>query len=470
MPEPVEWRFDEPQPGWKLAEPWTPTVPTIDAASLAYTDDALRITLTEGTRDGDGDPNGGLELELPDWHREDWAYLVVRARTSDPVFQMRVGFNRREGSKMGPPFPYAFTGDRTPVITDGSVQTYLVRADFSGGIWEGPWRQLGLWFYASDLSSIDILSVALVPKEANYIEASAGARSEVRGRVYRSALYTHAPGRLTYPVLVPKAGRLDVGLGVLRDDVPVTFRVTARTDSGDTAVVFEDTYADKDQWGQRSVDLSDLAGLTITPGGCPGGGECVEWPVWASDGRTIFARPDQGVPRRIVARDLATGLEEEIYRVDPPAAVSQLAVSRDAERLAFIWADAATGTSALHVVATTAGQEPRELIARPPPEGNVPWFDPRRGAILRPAWSPDGQYVFYTTIERTNQGWGFELWRIPSAGGEPEPLGVVMDGLRPYGLSVHPDGQRIAITAGTPPRQESWMMEDLLEPLRAPIG
>ena len=164
------------------------------------------------------------------------------------------------------------------------------------------------------------------------------------------------------------------------------------------------------------------------------------------------------------------GLEEEIYRVDPPAAVSQLAVSRDAERLAFIWADAATGTSALHVVATTAGQEPRELIARPPPEGNVPWFDPRRGAILRPAWSPDGQYVFYTTIERTNQGWGFELWRIPSAGGEPEPLGVVMDGLRPYGLSVHPDGQRIAITAGTPPRQESWMMEDLLEPLRAPIG
>ena len=33
----------------------------------------------------------------------------------------------------------------------------LVRADFSGGIWEGPWRQLGLWFDAWDLSSIDIL-------------------------------------------------------------------------------------------------------------------------------------------------------------------------------------------------------------------------------------------------------------------------------------------------------------------------
>ncbi len=128
VPEPVEWRFDEPQPGWKLAEPWTPTVPTIDAASLAYTDDALRITLTEGTRDGDGDPNGGLELELPDWHREDWAYLVVRARTSDPVFQMRVGFNRREGSKRVPRF-------RMRLQATGPLSSQTVR---SRPTWCGP--------------------------------------------------------------------------------------------------------------------------------------------------------------------------------------------------------------------------------------------------------------------------------------------------------------------------------------------
>lgn len=30
-----------------------------------------------------------------------------------------------------------------------------------------------------------------------------------------------------------------------------------------------------------------------------------------------------------------------------------------------------------------------------------------------------------------------------------ENLGVAMEGLSPYGLSVHPDGQRIAFTAGT---------------------
>ena len=211
----------------------------------------------------------------------------------------------------------------------------------------------------------------------------------------------------------------------------------------------------------RTGEVTLLVGI---PGGCPGGGDCIEWPVWASDGRTIFTRFDGGVPRRIFARDFESGLEEELYRVTPPAAVSQLAASPDGRRLAFVWSDIAAGTSVLKVMPTAAGSEPRELITLPRPQGNVP-FDARRGAILRPAWTPDGRHVLFTTIEVTSQGWGFKPWRIPSDGGEPESLGLVMEGLRPYGLSVHPDGRRIAITAGTPGRQETWVMEHVLAPL-----
>jgi hypothetical protein len=55
----------------------------------------------------------------------------------------------------------------------------------------------------------------------------------------------------------------------------------------------------------------------------------------------------------------------------------------------------------------------------------------------------------------------FELWQIPAEGGEPQNLGLVMEGLEPYGLSVHPDGERIAFTAGTE-REEVWVLKDFL--------
>jgi hypothetical protein len=61
----------------------------------------------------------------------------------------------------------------------------------------------------------------------------------------------------------------------------------------------------------------------------------------------------------------------------------------------------------------------------------------------------------------------FELWRVSATGGEAENLGVAMEGLLPYGLSVHPDGRRIAFTAGTPVRWEVWALENLLPPLKA---
>ena len=39
-----------------------------------------------------------------------------------------------------------------------------------------------------------------------------------------------------------------------------------------------------------------------------------------------------------------------------------------------------------------------------------------------------------------------------------------MEALEPYGLSIHPDGKRIAFTAGTD-REEVWVLEDFLPAL-----
>jgi len=209
-------------------------------------------------------PRGGIYIELPDWIREDWGYVLVQARTSDKFSRMFVCFNLNKNPEQTTTFPYPFLErERVDLIRDGSVQTYLVRVGKESRRWKGPWRQLGLWFRASEPGKIDILSVSVIPKEASFAGAPTGISTEIRNDVYRRTLYTHVPGRLEYKVRVPKAGRLDVGLGVLRKDDPVTFRITAKSKGSEVINLLEETYADQKHWAQRSVDLSSMAEKTV---------------------------------------------------------------------------------------------------------------------------------------------------------------------------------------------------------------
>ena len=269
VPTTMEWYFGEPQEDWK---PVVPLDPTVDPVEVTQLDDALRITLTDGTRYPNGGLSGGLVLEVPDWNYEDLAHLVVRARAADDVRNFVILFNRREGTgtdtDLG--FTFQYAGETVPVVSDGTVQTYRARLDyFAGAAPRRPIRQIALSFSTNDMASIDILSITVIPKVANYADADAASRTEIRNQIYRQAVYTHAPGRVEYRVRIPEGGRLDFGMGVLREDVSVTFRVTAIPDGaggGLPTTLFEEHYADKDAWGQRSVDLADFASQTVTLG------------------------------------------------------------------------------------------------------------------------------------------------------------------------------------------------------------
>jgi len=264
VPAAVEWRFDEPQHDWKAVEPWKSTM---ESAEMTHIGDALRVTLTEATRVAvpwGESMVGGIYIDLPDWQREDWAHVLVRARTTEEFESLGINFNLKDEAVKDAHWPFRFWGEFFDVIHDGSVQTYRLRADWSGGQWEGPWQQLSLMFSAEEPASIDLLSVSVTPKEATYASEPAGVRAEVRSLAYRRTLYTHTPVRLEYRVRVPEAGRLDVGLGVLREDAPVTFRISANQESSEAEVLLEETYGDKEQWAQRTVDLSQWAGRTVT--------------------------------------------------------------------------------------------------------------------------------------------------------------------------------------------------------------
>ena len=266
VPAAVEWRFDEPQPDWK---PLVPLVRSVKPARVKRTKDSLRITLTKETdyKEWDGRPklSGGVYVNLPDWRREEWGEILIRARTAEKIEGVGIGFNLREkiGSEPWERWPVLFFSPGGPVIRDGTEQTYVMRADWSvnyrGQHWKGPWRQLVVSFWSREPASIDVLSVSVVPKEARFADAPLGVKTEARGELYRRTLYTHGPSKIQYRVRVPEAGRLDVNLGVLRDDFPVTFRVTAQTDGQALEHLFEETYSDEKHWGRRSVDLAHLA-------------------------------------------------------------------------------------------------------------------------------------------------------------------------------------------------------------------
>jgi hypothetical protein len=260
IPATVEWRFDRPQAGWRLGPYWRETVAP---AEVAPVDDALRVTLPEAAPHTDGLTGGGIYVDLPDLDPEEWGEVEIRARTSDEFWRLGIVMNlaRSVGAENDASFPFRVWGGYTPVISDGTVQVYRLRLTWPRAERDRPWTELGVYVAAPAPARMEILSVRLLAKETPYVGAPAGVRPV--GDQGVPAVYLRAPGRIEYDVAVPDAGRLDVALGVLREDAPVTFRVLASPEQGQSQLVLEETHGDPQSWLTRSLDLSPLAGQTI---------------------------------------------------------------------------------------------------------------------------------------------------------------------------------------------------------------
>jgi Tol biopolymer transport system component len=158
--------------------------------------------------------------------------------------------------------------------------------------------------------------------------------------------------------------------------------------------------------------------------------------VWAPDGKAVFYRASDQDVHVLTMRDVTTGREKELFRADGIRA-GTLAVSANGRQLAFAAEYEGMRVKTIQVM-PAAGGRPRELLRD------------NAETIWSLTWMPDGRDLLFV---RNN-----EVWRLPVTGGEPQPVGLTMKGMR--GLSVHPDGRRIAFTAGSP-EIEIWVMENL---------
>ena len=108
--------------------------------------------------------------------------------------------------------------------------------------------------------------------------------------------------------------------------------------------------------------------------------------------------------------------------------------------------------SRLVVVPTTGGEGRVLLLAK-----RIGYRLDRKAG---PVWTSNGRYLIFGRGPFDDM----ELWRISSEGGEPQKLEVASRSI--HGLTVHPDGRRIAFTGGSSRGTiDVWVMENFLPPL-----
>lgn len=183
---------------------------------------------------------------------------------------------------------------------------------------------------------------------------------------------------------------------------------------------------------------------------------------WSHDGKTAFVLTTDygdtvnktGQASWIVARDVKTGDEKELFRETATspvgdALVNDLTVSPDGRLLAFT---VLRDKVKVVMIVSSEGGEPHEIFR----SGSD--FQIANFAGL--AWTPNGSEILLVKASGMGQQ---ELWALPAQGGEPRPLGLTVKGLRMPVL--RPDGRQIAFQAGVQ-ALEVWALENLQRPVR----
>lgn len=188
------------------------------------------------------------------------------------------------------------------------------------------------------------------------------------------------------------------------------------------------------------------------------GKQFVRTAVWSHDGRAIyyvFNEQDKRISR-LLARDIETGKEKELYRAPDWAELFTISGSPDGKWLALINYKGSEKNVRKIKIIPSSGGEIRELYS----------FEEVTNWPARPAWSPDGKYVLFARSISENDpevvGDRSDLWRISIDGGDPQKLGLTM--YRFFHLSAHPDGKHLAFSSLGPElvEPELWVMENFL--------
>jgi Tol biopolymer transport system component len=186
-------------------------------------------------------------------------------------------------------------------------------------------------------------------------------------------------------------------------------------------------------------------------------------PSLSADGKKLCYRKGKGVASEpsalqatFIERDLASGTEKELIRGN----LGFPALSPDGRYIATSTADFSTKSRSIVLVPVAVG-EARVLmqVALPQSLSGIPNLNALNA--LSVLWAPDSRSLVFFTFGHQAKPMPQELWWVSVDGREP-PKRLSLDG-QLWDVRVHPDGRRIAIAVQQPPRPaEVWVRENFL--------
>ncbi len=340
----------------------------------------------------------------------------------------------------------AFTIAVTEGRPDGAPQ--LVKSDI------GPVAPLGIteqgaFYYSLDSGGSDVQIAMIDPATGDVLAPASPASSRLVGR--NSSAAWSPDGRFLAYFSRGETGTMENGpasirilsveTGEERDLSPrlASFYPTIRprwSPDGRFLMVSAEDSGHNPGLFQIDVGTGEVSSLTRDVSRYPSA-------AWSTDGRSIYYMHGwQGSTTfGIRLRDLETGQEREIYqpatRPLPAFPIRHLALSPDGEQLAFLAATGAEGDWRLLVIPVAGGAALEVLQPG--------------GAIGGLEWTRDGRSILFSQPDG--------LWQVSLSGGAAQKLDVS----RPAeaGLSLHPDGRRLAFTTEAQ-KLEIWVMENFL--------
>jgi serine/threonine-protein kinase len=200
----------------------------------------------------------------------------------------------------------------------------------------------------------------------------------------------------------------------------------------------------RDVWGLHRLDLQTEAITTLMR--FPLNGNFQEYELFPDDRDVLYASRQR---HAFVRRNLGSGRETILHRVDPALSMLCMALSRDGRRFAYAAYEPKVAWS-IRIVDLREPANAREMLRGDVSERFCP-----------SAWTADDREVIYTgsLMKRSPSGDGGRLWALNADTSQVRLIGLSVDGLNEVRLS--PDGHRIAYDGGWP-SQEVWVLDNVL--------